>query len=92
MGPPVCHANTGRAPPVRNRGSARGSSLKPPHLATDPEDMAKGDQSCPVCDAELIFAGDEHPGDQVVCSYCGAPFLLTKRAEHEKDWEVEEDF
>ena len=54
--------------------------------------MAKGDQSCPVCDADLIFAGDEHPGDQVVCSYCGAPFLLTKRAEDEKDWEVEEDF
>jgi hypothetical protein len=66
--------------------------LKPARPGTDPKGMAKGDQSCPVCDADLIFAGDERAGDQVVCSYCGAPFLLTKRAEDEKDWEVEEDF
>jgi hypothetical protein len=43
-----------------------------------------------VCDADLLFAGDEVVGDTVVCGYCGAPF--TVKAADESDWELEEDF
>jgi len=49
--------------------------------------------SCPVCDADLLFAGDERHGDTVVCSYCGAPFTVQKAAsEEDDDWELEDDF
>jgi DNA-directed RNA polymerase subunit RPC12/RpoP len=58
--------------------------------------MGAPDPACPVCDADLILAGDEHAGDLVHCTYCGAPFLLRQRPraqdEDEKRWELEEDF
>lgn len=50
------------------------------------------DQACPVCDADLLFAGDEAVGDTVLCGYCGAPFLVKTLAASEADWELEEDF
>jgi predicted amidophosphoribosyltransferase len=53
--------------------------------------MAK-ETACPVCDAELLFAGDERRGDTVICSYCGAPFTVQKVATDGEDWELDEDF
>lgn len=50
------------------------------------------DKSCPVCDADLVFAGDERRGDVVVCAYCTAPFTVTQAAQADQDWELEEDF
>jgi len=48
--------------------------------------------ACPVCDADLLFAGDEGPGDTVVCGYCGAPFTVRAVANEDSDWDLEEDF
>jgi uncharacterized Zn-finger protein len=53
--------------------------------------MAKSDLSCPVCSADFLLAGDEKAGEEVFCSYCGAPCRLTASAESE-DCEVEEDY
>ncbi len=51
------------------------------------------DLSCPVCSADLLLEGDERPGDEVFCTYCGAPCRVTKRPSGEdEDYEVEEDF
>ncbi|HVP28333.1 MAG TPA: lysine biosynthesis protein LysW [Myxococcota bacterium] len=50
--------------------------------------------SCPVCDADLELAGDERRGEQIYCTYCGAPFTLVRLPESQEDtsFEVEEDF
>jgi DNA-directed RNA polymerase subunit RPC12/RpoP len=49
--------------------------------------------ACPVCQADLPLAGDERPGDEVVCAYCGAPCRIKGRPDDEpKHWDVEEDF
>jgi hypothetical protein len=50
-----------------------------------------GEPSCPVCDADLVFGGDEKAGDLVVCSFCGTSFLVSRGATKEEAWEVEED-
>jgi hypothetical protein len=50
------------------------------------------DIACPVCDADLLFAGDEVPGDIVLCGYCGAPFTVKAQPTDDADWELEEDF
>lgn len=49
--------------------------------------------ACPVCNADLPLAGDETLGDDVYCTYCGAPGILVGRDRHDPEtWEVEEDF
>jgi hypothetical protein len=53
--------------------------------------MASKDLDCPVCNADLCLAGDEQAGDEVFCTYCGAPCRLTASPKSE-DCEVEEDF
>jgi hypothetical protein len=53
--------------------------------------MAIKDLSCPVCSADLPLAGDEQKGDDVYCTYCGAPCKLTAAARSE-DCDLEEDF
>ncbi|MFQ5417205.1 MAG: hypothetical protein ACE5FL_09190 [Myxococcota bacterium] len=53
--------------------------------------MAIKDLCCPVCSADLPLAGDEKAGDEVFCTYCGAPGKLTAPAKSE-DCDVEEDF
>ena len=53
--------------------------------------MASKDLSCPVCNADILLAGDEKAGEEVFCAYCGAPCRLTAPAQSE-DCEVEEDF
>jgi DNA-directed RNA polymerase subunit RPC12/RpoP len=58
--------------------------------------MGAPNLACPVCDADLILAGDEKPGDLVHCTYCGAPFVLMRRVKDEEEeqarWEIEEDY
>ena len=41
--------------------------------------------------ADILLAGDERAGEEVFCTYCGAPCRLTAPAQSE-DCEVEEDF
>ena len=53
--------------------------------------MAK-DTACPICDADLLFAGDESRGDTVLCAYCGSPFIVKDVGGDEQDWDLEEDF
>jgi len=52
--------------------------------------MAKREISCPICSADFLLSGDEKPGDEVYCSYCGSPCRLTTGSSDE--YEVEEDF
>ena len=47
--------------------------------------------ACSVCSADLQFAGDERPGDEVFCSYCGSPYRVKKAATQDADFEVEEE-
>jgi hypothetical protein len=47
--------------------------------------------SCPICHADFPLRGDERAGEEVYCSYCGAPCRLTAPAD-EDSCEVEEDF
>jgi hypothetical protein len=49
------------------------------------------DLSCSVCSADLPLAGDEKKGDEVYCTYCGAPGRLTADAGSE-GCDIEEDF
>jgi hypothetical protein len=57
--------------------------------------MSSPDLACPLCDADLVFAGDEKAGDSILCSFCGAPFILKRAPVHDRDaeagWDVEED-
>lgn len=46
--------------------------------------------SCPVCNVEMIFSGDEEVGEEVFCPYCNAPFILVKR--EDETFDIEEDF
>ena len=50
------------------------------------------DSACPVCDADLLFSGDESRGDTVVCNYCTAPFTIKRLPDAEDEAELEEDF
>lgn len=45
-----------------------------------------------MCDADLLFAGDEAKGDTVICTYCGAPFTVRSVGSEEEDWDLDEDF
>ncbi|MDJ0869750.1 MAG: hypothetical protein QNK03_26865 [Myxococcota bacterium] len=51
----------------------------------------KRDLSCPVCHADLPL-GDEKPGDEVFCTYCGAPCRLVGKEDDPEEWDAEEDF
>jgi thiamine biosynthesis lipoprotein len=66
------------------------AALKAPARATDPRAVVP-DKSCPVCNADFPLRGDERAGEEVYCSYCGAPCRLTAPANDEA-CEVEEDF
>ena len=64
--------------------------LKAARGATDPLGVTR-DLSCPVCNADFPLRGDERRGEEVYCSYCGAPCRLTAAAADEA-CDVEEDF
>ena len=65
-------------------------ALKLRGAESDPRRMRKRDLSCPICQAELPLDGDEKPGDEVICSYCGAPSLIQGKPDTE-EWEAEEE-
>ncbi|MGI9590467.1 MAG: lysine biosynthesis protein LysW [Myxococcota bacterium] len=50
------------------------------------------DLSCPVCTADVPLTGDERKGDEVFCTFCGAPCRLAKTSSDDEEWELEEDF
>ena len=67
--------------------------LKASAAKADRGGVASLSLSCPVCQADLPLAGDERPGEEVTCAYCGAPCRIKGRPDGDpKDWGVEEDF
>ena len=46
--------------------------------------------TCPICSADIPLAGDEHAGDEIYCTYCGAPCKLTGELD-DPDCTAEED-
>jgi hypothetical protein len=52
--------------------------------------VAERELSCPICTADFPLTGDEKKGDEVFCSFCGAPGHLTASPD-EEDCEIEED-
>ncbi len=47
--------------------------------------------TCPICQADIPLGGDEKPGDEVFCTYCGAPCKIAGDAASPEDWAAEED-
>ncbi len=58
--------------------------------------MGIADLSCPICNADFPLGGDEKTGDEIFCTYCGAPCRLLvshRRGDDEEfEYEAEEDF
>jgi len=52
--------------------------------------MGTRDLSCPICQADLPLDGDEKAGDEVICSYCGAPSRITGTKDEGLEAEEEE--
>jgi len=59
---------------------------------SDPWGVMRSELSCPVCNADVPMAGDEQPGDEAFCTYCGAPLTLTGARKDPSEMELEEDF
>ena len=38
--------------------------------------MRRNELSCPICNADVPLSGDEKPGEEVFCTFCGAPSVL----------------
>ncbi len=38
--------------------------------------MRRNELSCPICNADVPLSGEEKPGEEVFCTYCGAPSVL----------------
>ena len=51
----------------------------------------RDDLTCPICQADVPLAGDEKAGDEVACTYCGAPCRLVGGRDDD-ELELEEDF
>jgi hypothetical protein len=54
--------------------------------------MGSPEIECPICMADIPLTGDEKKGDEVFCTYCGAPLKLAGRGEEFDEAELEEDF
>ena len=50
-----------------------------------------GSLSCSICSADLLLAGDERPGDEVFCTYCGTPYRVKRGHTADSEAEVEEE-
>ena len=71
------------------------SRLKAPAPRSDPRSMATKDLSCPICNADLPLNGDERKGDEIFCTYCGAPCRLMvkpKKLDDKDEYMAEEDY
>ena len=47
--------------------------------------------TCPVCNADIPWGGDERRGEEVFCSVCSAPLKLSANY-GDAELEAEEDF
>jgi len=65
--------------------------VKSPWSVADEERMRIKELSCPVCSADFPLSGDEKPGEEVFCTYCGAPCKLMGTPTSE-DCSLEEDY
>ncbi len=54
--------------------------------------MASLELACPICNADLPLHGDEKVGEDVYCTYCGAPCVLKSAPGDDSGLEAEEDF
>lgn len=54
--------------------------------------MAGAGLTCSVCSADLLLSGDERPGEEVFCAYCGTPYRVKRAASQDADTELEEDY
>ncbi len=54
--------------------------------------MKRQDVSCPICSADIPLSGDERPGDEIYCTYCGAPCKLKASEDDGADMDAEDDF
>jgi hypothetical protein len=54
--------------------------------------MGSPEIECPICMADIPLTGDEKKGDEVFCTYCGAPLKLAGTGEEFDEAELEEDF
>jgi hypothetical protein len=52
--------------------------------------MGLADLSCPICNADFPLGGDEKPGEEIFCTYCGAPCRL-KGDPYSEGCEIEEE-
>jgi hypothetical protein len=50
------------------------------------------DLECPICNADVPLNGDERPGEEVFCTYCGCPLQLKGQGDDLTEMELEEDF
>jgi hypothetical protein len=64
--------------------------LKLPSKTSDPSGVALMELSCPICDADFALGGDEKPGDEVYCSYCGSPCRITADP-YDEECKIEEE-
>jgi hypothetical protein len=72
----------------------RRAGLKHARRRADPRPMQRNapELACPICNADLPLAGDERLGENVFCTYCGAPSILVGKDPNDpSDWDVEED-
>jgi hypothetical protein len=67
------------------------SRLKLIGRRSDPEGVMRSELSCPICNADVPMNGDEKRGDEVFCTYCGAPLTLIGCSDDPEDLELEED-
>jgi len=83
---------------ARHCTTARGARSPLHHLlkralgAADAHAVPTRELDCPVCNAHVPLAGDERPGDEVHCTYCGAPCVLRRAGPDPDELELEEDF
>ncbi len=54
--------------------------------------MSAPDLDCPICQAHIPLSGDEKPGDEIFCTYCGAPCRIGGKSDQPEHWEAEEDW
>jgi hypothetical protein len=73
-----------------------GVALKAPASLSDLREVAIKDLSCPICSADLPLTGDEHVGDEIFCTFCGAPCRLMvkpkKTSDQADEYAAEEDY
>ncbi|MEE8581029.1 MAG: hypothetical protein V3T33_05505 [Myxococcota bacterium] len=53
--------------------------------------MGRDELKCPICDGDLPLGGDERAGDELFCSFCGAPSEIKGNPDDE-ECELETDF